>query len=82
LPATSRKAPEVSKLKPMFADSKGDVAGRLAGQKTGEFYFLRAGEAIGIRTHPSLIATEQLPEEKILQLARGSTPVPASQAGP
>jgi hypothetical protein len=70
------------KLKAMFASCKGDVTGKLANQGTGEFHLARAGQASSIHTHPSLITTEQLPEEKILQLARGSTPALAAQAAP
>ncbi len=62
----------LAKLKPMFAESKLDVAAKLPGQDTGEFYLVRGREVGALRTSPSLIATEQLPEGRILELARGA----------
>ncbi len=60
----------LNKLKPMFAESRMDVAAKLPGQGMGQFHLLREKEVCPLRTQPSLIATEQLPEEKILELAR------------
>jgi energy-coupling factor transporter ATP-binding protein EcfA2 len=62
----------LDKLKGMFAESKLDVAAKLPGQGTGEFYLMREREVGAVRTAPSLIATEQLPEDRILELARGA----------
>jgi hypothetical protein len=56
------------------ADPKGDVLGRLAGQGAGEFYLARDRDVQPVRTRPSLIATRQLPEGRILELARGRRP--------
>jgi DNA helicase HerA-like ATPase len=60
----------LSKLKPMFAETKSDVTAKLPGQGTGEFYLVRAKEVYGLKTELSLIPTEQLPEHKIAELAR------------
>jgi hypothetical protein len=57
------------KLKPMFQEAHVDPATRLPGQDTGEFHLLRGKEVIALRSRPSLIRTEQLPEERILELA-------------
>jgi energy-coupling factor transporter ATP-binding protein EcfA2 len=65
----------LTKLKPMFAESKLDVAAKLPAQGTGEFYLMREREVLGLRTAPSLIRTEQLPEDRILELARGAVAV-------
>jgi hypothetical protein len=58
------------KLKPMFQEAHIDPAARLPGQDTGEFHLLRGKEVVALRSRPSLIRTEQLPEERILELAR------------
>ncbi len=58
------------KLKPMFHEAQVDPAARLPGQSTGEFHLLRGKEVVALRSLPSLIRTEQLPEERILELAR------------
>jgi hypothetical protein len=58
------------KLKPMFGEAKVEPAARLPGQGTGQFHLLRGKEVIALRCHPSLVRTEQLPEERILELAR------------
>jgi hypothetical protein len=64
----------LGKLRPMFSEAKVDVAAKLPGQGTGEFYLLRGKEVCGLKTDPSLIPTEQLPEQKIAELARHSRP--------
>jgi hypothetical protein len=58
------------KLRPMFSDVKVDPSARLPAQGTGQFHLLHGKEVIALRSHPSLIRTEQLPEERILELAR------------
>ncbi len=67
------------KLKGMFAESKLDVTAKLGGQGTGEFFLMREREVCAVRTAPSLIATEQLPEGRILELARGAHATAASR---
>lgn len=64
----------LQKLKPTLEAGKGDVLGKLAGQGAGEFYLAREREVQPVRTRPSLVATRQLPEERILELARGPRP--------
>ncbi len=60
----------LNKLKPMFAGSPIDVASKLPVQATGQFHLLHEKEICGLRSPPSLITTEQLPDERILELAR------------
>jgi hypothetical protein len=60
----------VEKMRPMLAECKVDVSGKLAGQGTGEFFLLRGGEAVSFTSAPSLLRTEQLPEDRIAELAR------------
>jgi hypothetical protein len=60
----------LEKLKQMLAAAKSDVAGKLAGQAAGEFYLVRESRVASVRSDKSLVATEQLPENKIVELAR------------
>jgi hypothetical protein len=65
-----REKVALDKLKPMFADGKVDMAARLPAQETGEFHLLREKEICALKTFPSLIVADQVPEERILELAR------------
>ncbi len=47
-------------------------AAKLAGQKTGQFCLIREREIVPIQTEPSLIPTAQVPEDRILELARAA----------
>src|SRR2546423_287046 len=46
----------------------------LSGQGTGQFHLIREREVCALQARPSLVSTEQLPEEKILHLARAGRP--------
>lgn len=59
----------IAKLKPML-DRKPDAAEKLAGQTAGEFYLVRESGVNPIRVTLNLVPTEQLPEDRILALAR------------
>ena len=67
-----REKVAIDKLRPMLSGASGDVAGRLPGQATGEFYLVREKEVQAIRTLPSLLSTQQIGEERILELAKNS----------
>ena len=60
----------LEKLRPMLAAAKGDATGKLAGQGTGEFHLVREAEVAALRSDESLVRTEQLPEDRIAELAR------------
>jgi hypothetical protein len=62
----------LEKLRPMLAAAKINVIDKLAGQGVGQFYVVREQEVIGMRCDPSLVSTEQVPEERIIELARSS----------
>jgi hypothetical protein len=62
----------LNKLKPMLSERKADVAAKLPTLGTGRFYLMREREVGALQAQPSLMATEQLPEERILELARAS----------
>ncbi|MBY0460411.1 MAG: hypothetical protein K2V38_24105, partial [Gemmataceae bacterium] len=63
----------IGKLKPLL-ESRPGAADRLAEQKAGEFYLAREGDVRPIQTERNLIPTEQLPEDRILELARATRP--------
>ena len=63
----------VGKLRPML-DARPGAADRLADQKTGEFYLVREADVQPVRTNRSLILPEQLPEDRILAVARRGRP--------
>jgi Helicase HerA, central domain len=60
----------IEKLKPMLAAAKTNVADKLAGQTTGEFYLVRDTSVTPVHSNESLIRTEQLSESEIVSLAR------------
>jgi DNA helicase HerA-like ATPase len=62
----------LKKLKPMFSECRVDVAAKLPGQETGQFYLLREKEATALQAAPSVMKTEQVSEERILELARAN----------
>jgi DNA helicase HerA-like ATPase len=62
----------ISKLKPMLEAGRVDAASRLPGQEAGQFYVLRERDVTPLRAEPSLIPTTQVPEDRILALARAS----------
>jgi energy-coupling factor transporter ATP-binding protein EcfA2 len=59
----------IAKLKPML-DRRPEAADKLAGQKAGEFYLVREGDVTPVAAARNLIPTEQVPEDRILTLAR------------
>jgi hypothetical protein len=65
-----KESTALAKMKPMLSDCRIDVAAKLPGQETGEFHLIRAGNVTSLRAAPAIMATEQLPEQEILELAR------------
>jgi hypothetical protein len=59
----------IGKLRPML-DARPGAADKLAEQKAGEFYLVREGDVRPVQADRNLIPTEQLPEDRILELAR------------
>jgi hypothetical protein len=62
----------IDKLKPMLAAAKANVADKLAGQATGEFYLVRESSVTAVQSDESFMRTAQLPENEIASLARRS----------
>jgi hypothetical protein len=61
----------IEKLKPMLAARAG-AADKLAGQAAGEFLLVRESSVASVCSDESLVRTEQMPEERIAELARGT----------
>lgn len=59
----------IDKLKPTL-EAKPGAADKLADQKAGEFYLVREGDVQPIQVARNLMPTEQVPEDRILALAR------------
>jgi hypothetical protein len=68
-----KEARAIEKLRPMLAAAKVDVAEKLAGQATGNFYLVRESSVTAVQSDESLVRTQQLPEEQILRLAQGAS---------
>jgi hypothetical protein len=68
----------LKKMKPMLSEYSRDISGELAGQNVGDFFCVQEGRVTAVRSLRSAIATQQLPEAEILQLAR--TPAPCHAA--
>jgi hypothetical protein len=64
----------LEKLRPLFAAGRTNPTEKLAGQSAGEFYLVREGEVSAVRSDESFVRTEQLPEDRIAELARGGRP--------
>ncbi|QVL33996.1 DUF2791 family P-loop domain-containing protein [Telmatocola sphagniphila] len=59
----------LKKLKPMF-ETRPTAMSKIPSQGQGEFHLVQEGEVQSLKTNPSLIQTRQLPEGRILELAR------------
>lgn len=63
----------INKLKPLL-EAKPGATDKLADQRTGEFYLVRESDIQPVQVARNLIPTEQLPEDRILELARAGAP--------
>ena len=59
----------VDKMKPLLSECRINVGAKLAQAKTGEFFKLEDGDVVELKAQPALLATHQLEEEAILELA-------------
>ncbi|WP_050431989.1 helicase HerA domain-containing protein [Chondromyces crocatus] len=59
----------LEKMKPLFAEARVNVAGKIPGQGVGEFHLLQDGRVTPFKAHQALLRTEQVPEHEILRLA-------------
>ncbi|MFY0562410.1 helicase HerA-like domain-containing protein [Archangium lansingense] len=58
----------LDKMKPMLSEARVDAT-KIPGQSTGEFHFARDGRVDRVKAEPSALATEQLSDDELLQLA-------------
>ena len=59
----------IDKLRPMLDAGRVDAATKLPGQTVGQFYLLREKSVLPVQVDPCAIATAQVPEDRILQIA-------------
>lgn len=71
----------VEKMKPLLSESRVNVSSKLANAKVGEFFKLQDGDAVELKATPSLMRTEQLPEDEIVRLAQRSSAAAPSTSG-
>ncbi|KFA90694.1 helicase HerA-like domain-containing protein [Archangium violaceum] len=63
----------LDKMKPMLNEARVDAA-KIPGQSIGEFHFARDGKVDRVKAEPSSMATEQLSDDELLQLAARTVP--------
>ena len=59
----------IKKMRPMLKEAKTDIAAKLPGLETGQFFLVREGRVESLAAGRSLVAAEQLSETEILRLA-------------
>jgi hypothetical protein len=69
LPPTAPADPRLAAFC-LLSQFRGDVAGKLASQQTGEFQLVQNGDVVAFQADRSLLATEQLSDVEILRLSR------------
>jgi DNA helicase HerA-like ATPase len=63
----------LDKMKPMLSEARVDAT-RIPGQSVGEFHFARDGRVDRVKTEPSALATDQIPDDELLRLAARTVP--------
>lgn len=66
-----KESTALNKLKPMLSEAQINVETKLPGQEPGQFFVIREGRVTSLKARLSLIRAEQVPEDEILDLARG-----------
>jgi hypothetical protein len=64
------QATALEKMKPLWQDSHGHVAAKVPQQEVGQFHLLQDRRVAALEVRRSLLETRQLPEDRILELAR------------
>jgi hypothetical protein len=60
-------------MKPLF-EHRPAVGGKLGSQDPGRFVMLQDGGAVDLGRTPSLLRTEQIPEQELIELAARTRP--------
>lgn len=61
----------LNKMRPMLKEARTDIAAKLPGLETGQFFLVREGHVESLAAARSLVVAEQLSEAEILRLASG-----------
>jgi len=64
----------LEKMRPMLSEARVDFTAKIPNQTTGQFHVLREGNVQPIKAEPSVLATEQLPDDELLRLAARTLP--------
>ncbi|HYO73052.1 MAG TPA: zonular occludens toxin domain-containing protein, partial [Archangium sp.] len=64
----------LEKMKPMLSEARVDFTAKIPNQTTGQFHVLREGNVQPIKADPSVLSTEQLPDDELLRLAASTLP--------
>ncbi|HEX5752518.1 MAG TPA: AAA family ATPase [Archangium sp.] len=64
----------LDKMKPMLSEARVDFTAKIPNQVTGQFHVLREGNVQPMKADPSVLATEQLPDDELLRLAASTLP--------
>ena len=59
----------LNKMRPMLKEARTDIAAKLPGMETGQFFLVREGQVESLAAARSLVSAEQLPETELLLLA-------------
>ena len=59
----------LNKMRPMLKEARMDIAAKLPGLETGQFFVVREGQVESLAAARSLVVAEQLSEMEILRLA-------------
>ncbi len=64
----------LEKMRPMLSEARVDFTAKIPLQATGEFHLVREGKVDRLKADPSILTTEQLPEDELLRLAGRTRP--------
>ncbi len=64
----------IDKLCPMLEAGRVDAATKLPGQTVGQFDLLREKSVLPVQVDPCVIATAQVPEDRVVEIAKAGRP--------
>jgi DNA helicase HerA-like ATPase len=74
-----REKNSLEKMKPMLSEARVDFTAKIPTQATGEFHVVREGRVERVKADPSVLATEQLPDDELLRLSALTVPAAGAQ---
>ncbi|QRN97423.1 DUF2791 family P-loop domain-containing protein [Archangium violaceum] len=69
-----REKNSLEKMKPMLSEARVDFTAKIPGQATGHFHVVNAGHVQPVKADPSVLSTEQIPDDELLRLAARTLP--------